>query len=69
MPSRSRYGRAAPRLGIGLDVAGVVDMVLALTARGVLEPRPAGTVPLDKAAHAYRAFRAGGHRGRWAVTG
>ncbi|MDN3358629.1 zinc-binding dehydrogenase [Actinomadura sp. DC4] len=42
--------------------------MLALTAQGVLEPRRAGTVPLDKAAHAYRAFRAGGHRGRWVLT-
>ncbi|MGI8330406.1 alcohol dehydrogenase catalytic domain-containing protein [Actinomadura scrupuli] len=41
---------------------------LALTARGVLEPRRAGTVPLGEAAHAYRTFRAGGHRGRWVLT-
>ncbi|MFB4278084.1 alcohol dehydrogenase catalytic domain-containing protein [Nonomuraea sp. MTCD27] len=43
--------------------------MLALTARGTLEPRRAGTVPLDRAAYAYRAFRAGGHRGRWVLTG
>jgi D-arabinose 1-dehydrogenase-like Zn-dependent alcohol dehydrogenase len=43
--------------------------MLALTAQGVLEPRRAGTAPLDKAAYAYRAFRTGGHRGRWVLTG
>ncbi|MFF3443401.1 zinc-binding dehydrogenase [Streptosporangium sp. NPDC002721] len=42
--------------------------MLALTARGVLEPRRAGTVPLEEAAHAYRAFRDGAHRGRWVLT-
>jgi NADPH:quinone reductase-like Zn-dependent oxidoreductase len=43
--------------------------MLALTAQGVLEPRRAGTAPLDKAGYAYRAFRTGGHRGRWVLTG
>ncbi|MEV4173021.1 hypothetical protein [Nonomuraea sp. NPDC049709] len=43
--------------------------MLALAAQGILEPRRADTVPLDKAAHAYRAFRAGEHRGRWVLTG
>jgi D-arabinose 1-dehydrogenase-like Zn-dependent alcohol dehydrogenase len=42
--------------------------MLALTAQGILEPRRAGTVPLDEAAYAYRALRAGGHRGRWVLT-
>ncbi|MFC7381841.1 alcohol dehydrogenase catalytic domain-containing protein [Sphaerisporangium rhizosphaerae] len=42
--------------------------MLALTARGVLEPRRAGTVPMEKAAYAYRAFRDGAHRGRWVLT-
>ncbi|MFB4266541.1 hypothetical protein [Nonomuraea sp. GTA35] len=36
--------------------------------QALLEPRRAGTVPLDEAAYAYRAFRAGGHRGRWVLT-
>lgn len=42
--------------------------MLALTARGVLEPRRAGTLPLEEAAYAYRAFRDGAHRGRWMLT-
>ncbi|MEU7765233.1 zinc-binding dehydrogenase [Nocardia sp. NPDC049190] len=42
--------------------------MLNLTAQGVLEPRRAGTVPLAEAADAYRAFRSGGHRGRWVLT-
>ncbi|MEV6845722.1 zinc-binding dehydrogenase [Actinoplanes sp. NPDC051411] len=42
--------------------------MLGLTARGVLEPRRTGTLPLAEAASAYRAFRAGGQRGRWVLT-
>ncbi|MEH1164006.1 NADP-dependent oxidoreductase [Micromonospora sp. CPCC 205539] len=42
--------------------------LLGLTARGVLEPRRAGAFPLAEAASAYRALRAGGHRGRWVLT-
>ncbi|MFG1709494.1 alcohol dehydrogenase catalytic domain-containing protein [Nonomuraea sp. M3C6] len=42
--------------------------MLELTAQRILEPRRAGTLPLDKAIHAYRTFRTGGHRGRWVLT-
>jgi NADPH:quinone reductase-like Zn-dependent oxidoreductase len=42
--------------------------MLALTARGKLEARRAGTVSLENAAPAYRALRDGGQRGRWVLT-
>jgi NADPH:quinone reductase-like Zn-dependent oxidoreductase len=41
--------------------------MLGLAARGILESRRAGTLPLADAAPAYRAFRAGGQRGRWVL--
>ncbi|WP_433286518.1 alcohol dehydrogenase catalytic domain-containing protein [Pseudonocardia sp. CA-142604] len=42
--------------------------MLTLTAKGILEARRVGTLPLDEATRAYRALRAGGHRGRWVLT-
>jgi NADPH:quinone reductase-like Zn-dependent oxidoreductase len=63
-----------PERGITITSAAVTPdgtllrAMLALTAQGVLEPRRAGTLPMAKAAEAYRAVRDGGGRGRWVLT-
>ncbi|MCE7007792.1 zinc-binding dehydrogenase [Kibdelosporangium philippinense] len=42
--------------------------MLALTAKGVLEARRAGTVPFEETKVAYEALVMGGQRGRWVLT-
>ena len=42
--------------------------LLALTAKGELEARVAGTVPLDQGGSAYEKVAAGGQRGRWLLV-
>jgi NADPH:quinone reductase-like Zn-dependent oxidoreductase len=64
----------APERGVTVTSAVVVPdgallrEMLTLTAKGILEARRGATLPLAEATRAYRALRAGGHRGRWVLT-
>ncbi|WP_344100599.1 alcohol dehydrogenase catalytic domain-containing protein [Myceligenerans crystallogenes] len=63
-PVPSERGITTQDVGVRPDGATLAGL-LRLAAAGVLEPRVAGTAPLDEAAAAYAKVAAGGQRGRW----